>query len=87
MFHTMSERTLLTHSDRILGTFPDFTPSPSDQSCKLKMHMEHDAGNNSYRGLSDYVEMNMSNGHLVLHKYQMFWPGVETEPPGWEVDD
>jgi hypothetical protein len=88
MFHTMSERThFLTHSDRILGTFPDSTPSSSDQSCKMKMHMEHYTGNNSYRERPEYVEINMPNEHIVRHKSQMIWPGVETEPPGWEVND
>jgi hypothetical protein len=82
MFHTLSERTLLRmHSDGIVGTFPDFTSSPSHQSCKIKMHMEHDTGNNSYRGRPEYAEINMSNGHFVQPKSQMFWPGVEIEAP------
>jgi hypothetical protein len=52
----------------------------------MKMHVEHDNGNNSYKGLPEYVEIHMSNGHFVQHKSQMIWPGVETEPPGWEAD-
>jgi hypothetical protein len=53
----------------------------------MKMHLEHDTGNNFYRGRPEYVEINMSSDHFFHHKPQMFWVGVETEPPGWEVDD
>jgi hypothetical protein len=60
--------------------------SSSDQSYKMKMHMKHDTGNNSYKGLPEYVEINMSSGYFVQQKSQMIWPRVETESPGWEVD-
>jgi hypothetical protein len=73
VFHTMSERTLiLTHAHRILGTFPDFTPSPSHENCTTKLHMERHTGNNSYSGRPEYVEINIANGHFVQHKSQIF---------------